>query len=78
MRDGERIESQRMEARVEARIRLRAIVDIVPGSRIKMKLSAAAESLGWHVRRTEAIYHGEAVHIESWEMDALRAYVPKD
>jgi len=49
---------------------------VCPGKGDAFKIDCMAKELHWTLARTESIWRGK-VNIESWEMDALRAYRPK-
>lgn len=45
----------------------------VPRMPLKARIGKAADTLAWSLSRTENIWRRRARHIESWEMDTLRA-----
>lgn len=49
-----------------------------PGEQIQRSIARAATRLGWPYRRTEDIWRREARRIDSWEMDQLRAFQPRN
>jgi len=62
---------------IEAGRRLRSVADRLAEDRpIGKRIEIAALALGWPLRRTRAIWYGEALRIDVEEMDALRRLAP--